>query len=371
MRIGFEAKRAFLNRTGLGNYSRNTISQLHQFYPEIESILFTPSRKNEIWTPPEGIKTIRPSGIMKITPALWRSRFMTREIIAQNPDIFHGLSHELPIGLEKTNIKRLVTIHDLIFLRYPEFYRKTDRLIYEKKFRYACRIANQVIAISNQTKSDLIRFFSVPEDKITIHYQSCSPGFYKQSGEAEKEECRIRYKLPNRFMLTVGNVEDRKNLLGLLKAMELRRIEFPLVVVGRPGTAWNEVQRLLQKHPARYPLVFVSGVKFEDLPILYQLADFSVYPSFFEGFGLPVLESMASGCPVITSAVSSMPEAAGEAAILVDPAEPESIASAIAELIDHPAKREILREKGYTQADLFREKHVAENLMKIYQNLLR
>lgn len=371
MRIGFDAKRAFLNRTGLGNYSRSTISQLHKYYPGIETILYTPGRKNEIWTPPAGVKTTQPAGIMKIIPALWRSRFMTREIIAQNPDIFHGLSHELPIGIENTGVRSLVTIHDLIFLRYPEFYRKADRLIYEKKFKHSCRIADQVIAISNQTRSDLIEFFRVPEDKIKIHYQACHPGFYLRSGEAEKEECRIRYKLPDRFMLTVGNVEGRKNLLGLLKAMELRNIEFPLVVVGRPGSAWNEVQGFLHKHPAKYPLVFISGVKFEDLPILYQMADFSLYPSYFEGFGLPVLESMASGCPVITSAVSSMPEAAGDAALLVNPSDPESIAAAIGEMLENPAKRKVLSEKGLKQADFFQEEKVAANLVEIYRNLLK
>jgi glycosyltransferase involved in cell wall biosynthesis len=370
MRIGFDAKRAFHNRTGLGNYSRSTLTQLSRYFPEAEQFLFTPSIDSSGWKAPESCTIITPSKLQSLSPALWRSRLMLSDLRRISPDLYHGLSHELPYGIEKTGIRSIVTIHDLIFLRFPSFYRTIDRLIYERKFRHACQVANLVIAISEQTKNDLIQFFAIPAEKIQVVYQACHSSFYQQVPLEKLNECRIRYKLPEKFMLTVGNVEHRKNLLGILKAMEQSNIEFPLVVIGRPASAWDEVQSFLRMHPAKYPLVFISGVSFDDLPALYQLADFSIYPSFFEGFGLPVLESMASGCPVITSNLSSMPEAAGNAALLMNPAKPAELSDAILQLIQQPTKRAEMKTMGYQQAQLFNEKSVATNLMQTYRQVI-
>lgn len=368
MRIGFDAKRAFLNRTGLGNYSRNIILQLDEFFPDTELVLFSPDTKESLFTPPANSKVVKPHGIHSLSGDIWRNRWMVSDIRKHNPDIYHGLSHELPRGIEQLHLKKVVTIHDLIFLRYPEFYKPIDRMIYRQKFSRACRAADRVLAISTQTKSDLIEYFKVPASKIEVVYQSCNPQFFQPVSEDDKARCRRAYQLPDSFMLTVGNVDTRKNLAGILKAMVLGKIELPLVVIGKPGTAWQEVNTLLKANP-NLPVILLPGIDYRDLASFYHLALFSIYPSFFEGFGLPVLESMACGCPVITSLVSSMPEAGGPAARYIEPSSPEDIAAAIQTLISHPEIREQMTSDGYRQAELFSPGSCAQNIMKFYLSL--
>lgn len=365
MRIGFEAKRAFVNRTGLGNYSRNTIEQLHRYYPEVSLVLFAPQTNTSLFSPPDEVELIHPTGLYRLAKSLWRSKGMVTAIKQSKLDIFHGLSHELPFGLEKLAIRKIVTIHDLIFLRYPEFYKASDRSIYHHKFLRACKIADTIIAISEQTKQDIIQYFSIPESKIEVVYQSCNPDFFIHHPVDELELLRKKYELPAQFMLTVGNVDARKNLEGILRGMISAQIDFPLVVVGKPGTAWKEVQQLLSSYP-KLPVIFKSNIDYRDLKAFYQLAIFSVYPSYFEGFGLPVLESMACGCPVITSNVSSMPEAGGPAARYISPGKPDEIGAAMRDWLLSDTLRNQFMEGGLTQAALFTPKASVIQLMKVY-----
>src|SRR5690606_35125554 len=248
MNIGFEAKRFFTNNTGLGNYSRFIIRALSTLYPDNGYYLFTPrdpahadtgdilKNKNiKVLTPPRRYKYLRATSV-------WRTWGISREPAIGDLQVFHGLSQELPVGLP-ARIKKIITVHDLIFYRYPEFYKTIDATIYRKKLKFACDHADTIIAISEQTKADLQRFLNVDESKITIVYQGAHPNFKRKATDAEIEATSARYQLPTEYMLSVGTIERRKNLMVLVRAMALipKEKRLPLVVLGRPTEYFKEV----------------------------------------------------------------------------------------------------------------------------------
>lgn len=371
MKIGFDAKRAFNNAAGLGNFSRNTISALSRYFPDNEYFLFHPGTSDPVFIAPENTEELKPRGPWwNSLKNLWRSFRIGGLAKEKQLDIYHGLSHELPVGIEKTGVKTIVTIHDLIYLRYPDYYSAIDRNIYDRKFRHACRIADRIHAISEQTRQDLIRFFGVPTSKIQVIYQSVHPRFFELVDGTSKNQIQEKYKLPETFLLNVGTVESRKNLLVILEGMGLAEIELPLVVVGKPTSYQLKVQAYLEAHQEKLNVLFLTGVSDEELAILYQMAELMIYPSLFEGFGLPVAEALASGCPVITSNTSSLPEAGGDAAMYVDPTNVEEIGKAIRTVINDHELRTSMIEKGKKYSQKFKPENFANQLHQLYQSLL-
>ena len=371
MKIGFDAKRAFNNAAGLGNFSRNTISALSRLYPDDQYFLFNPESRRSLFRSPSNALEVRPHNFgWRLLKNAWRTFGVSKVAKALDVSIYHGLSHELPVGIEKTGIKSVVTIHDLIFLRYPEYFKKIDREIYEKKFRHSCRVADCVHAISEQTKHDLIAFFAVPESKIRVIYQSINPVFYERVSATEKKKIRTRYQLPEHFMLTVGTVEPRKNLMALLEAMILTKKYLPLVVVGKLTDYQHKIQKFIEADLNRIQVFFLTHILDNELAVLYQMAEVMVYPSFFEGFGLPVAEAQASGCPVITSGTSSLPEAGGEGAIYISPEKPAEIGEAIEAVLNNRELRKALIEKGKVNAQRFTGDIFATQLKQLYNSVL-
>ena len=371
MKIGFDAKRAFNNAAGLGNFSRSTIATLAYQYPNDSYFLFHPGNTKPLFIAPEDSTEIQPDGFWwKTFPNAWRSFRIASKAKELNLDIYHGLSHELPVGIEYTGIKSVVTIHDLIYIRYPKYFHTIDRSIYNQKFRHACRVATWIHAISAQTKRDLISFFEIPEEKIKVIYQAINPLFYKVCTEEQKFSIRGKYQLPEQFLLNVGTIEPRKNLVGLLQGMLSAKTVLPLVVIGKPTGYMREVQQLLSEHTTELKVFFLSEVNDIELHVLYQSAVAMIYPSLFEGFGLPVAEAQASGCPVITSNNSSLPEVGGDAALYIDPQQPEEIGQAIQNLLDEPDLRESLIARGTVNAQRFTTANYARQLKKLYNSLM-
>ena len=371
MKIGFDAKRAFNNTAGLGNFSRNTIAALACQYPDDRFFLFNPSQNKTLFIAPENSLELNPDGFWwKLFPNLWRSFRIGNKSVELNLDIYHGLSHELPLGIEYTGIKTLVTIHDLVYIRYPEYFKKVDRVIYNKKFRNACRIATCIHAISEQTKFDLNFFFDVPDKKIVVIYQAINPLFFSEITDAHRLAVLGKYQFREPFLLTVGTIEPRKNLMGLLKGMLSAKIHLPLVVVGKPTDYMQEIQQLIDLHATELKVFFLSSVDDADLHVLYQSAAVMIYPSVFEGFGLPVAEAQASGCPVITSKISSLPEAGGDAALYIDPRLPEGIGIAIKGVLNKPNLRNSLIVKGRVNAKRFTPENYARQMKQLYNSIL-
>ncbi len=368
LKIGYDAKRAFLNPTGLGNYSRTTISSLAHFYPENDYLLFTPKYNGQLFRLPQHCTLIQPRSFWwQALKPLWRSYRITRIAEKSGLDIYHGLSHELPLDIQQTAIKSVVTIHDLIFMRYPEFYKPADLEIYRNKLEYACRKADKVIAISQQTKNDLVDFICLNPGKIEVIYQAINPIYFEEVKAGELQETQARLKLPSRFMLSVGTIEARKNLRSILQAMKLADDGLPLVVVGKSTPYLNSLQAKIQ--PLKDKLIFLHQVTDRELSHLYQLADLMLYPSVFEGFGLPVAEAQASGCPVITSKAGALPETGGDGAHYVDAQNAYEINQGIQQILQNKKYQNELIRKGQQNARRFTPENYAQQLMQFYNQL--
>ncbi|MEI6138678.1 MAG: glycosyltransferase family 1 protein [Mariniphaga sp.] len=372
MIIGFEAKRVFQNASGLGNYSRNTINLLAKYYPENRYKLFAPKLTNLYLLPDQADVILPLSKLFKFLRSYWRLNVVSKLLKNNHIDIFHGLSHVIPYGIEKTGIPSIVTMHDLIFLRYPEFYKKIDRKIYESVYKSSCKRATKIIAISEQTKSDLIHFLGTAPDKIEVIYQTCNNCFYEKVTEDRKKEVKRKFGLPDQFILTVGTIEKRKNQLAILKAVIAEKLDIPVVILGRPRPKeyLDEIKRFINGSGIQKQVMFIHNSNTSELQAIYQMAQVMVYPSYFEGFGLPVLEAQASGCPVITSNLSSLPEAGGDGAIYVDPSDISAIGKSIRNILYDNILQNGLKAKGYANAGLFSEKMVADRLMKLYNEVI-
>ena len=382
MNIGFDAKRAYHNDTGLGHYSRTLINLLPDYYPEHQYYLFNPKKSSKYNLDRTNLHEVLPSAFPDILlTAAWRSSWVKKDLRRLNIDIYHGLSHEIPVGIKKTGIKSVVTIHDLIPEHYPEQYNPIDVKIYQKKFRYACEQADKIIAISDQTRQDIINFYKIPAEKIDICWQSCSPLFGVRANEEEKKRISRKYELPPEFFLSVGSVVDRKNLLNVCKAFFLLRndLDIPLVVIGDGGKYKQKVKDFILQHDLEKKIIFLSERKeaetdpgflsTHDLALIYQLAVAMIYPSFYEGFGLPVLESLWSRLPVITSNVSCLPEVAGPGALCVDPNSAEDIAEAIKKVYTDKELVADMIEKGIQHTDRFTPEKYAASVMDVYKSL--
>ena len=384
MNIGFDAKRYFHNSTGLGNYSRTLVNGMAEIFNEHQYYLFNPKPSEKYSkTPLTNVHEIIPVGFpSRMMTSMWRSNWVKKDLSRLHIDLYHGLSHEIPVGIAKTGIPSVVTIHDLIFERYPDQFKKIDVQIYRKKFRYSCKNANRIIAISKQTKEDIINLYSVPGDKIDICYQSCHPAFGVQVSENEKQKARKLYNLPGRYFLYVGSIIERKNLLNICKAIKLLNgsLDIPLVVIGDGKKYKEQVKLYIKQEELGNKIIFLSeevmadgrqGLhKPESLVVIYQMAEALIYPSFFEGFGIPVLEALWSRIPVITSNVSSLPEAGGEGSIYIDPSSPVQIADAMSSIINDQSIREDLIKKGWLHAQNFTLERCCRPVMDVYKKLV-
>lgn len=371
--IGFEAKRAFKNNTGLGNYSRMLICGLAGEYQDVRSFLYSPDMAGEYSTHFSGyanISTRMPSGFDRYLPNLWRSWGVSMHLKGDKVDIFHGLSHELPHGIPKS-IKKVVTMHDLIVWRYPQYYSLFDRVAHKIKQRHSCKNADVVVAISEQTKRDLIDMMHVPEEKIRVIYQSCDPMFWNTVSADDIQSVRNQYSLPDKYVICVGTIEDRKNQVNVVKAMAQLPEDVHLLIVGRPhGGYIKDVNSEIKKQKLKDRVHILSNAEFEDFPALYSGAIASVYASRFEGFGIPILESMCCDTPVVTSNVSSMPEAGGDAALYVSPDSPDEIAKQLNSIVGDPQLRSQLVEKGRAQREKFSQKKINADFYKLYRALV-
>jgi glycosyltransferase involved in cell wall biosynthesis len=369
MIIGFEAKRLFQNFSGLGNYSRNTVNLLSKFYPDNSYLLFAPILTN-LYPLPHNVAVITPrSKFSQRFRPYWRLYKVSELLKPNKVDIYHGLSNVLPFGLKRSGVPSVLTIHDLIFLRFPEFYKKIDTMLYRFITIRSCHRATKVLAISQQTKNDLIEFLGIDAGKIEVIYQSCDKKYYERVDEIRKKAVRLKFNLPEKFILCVGTIEQRKNQLAILEGVVHEKLDIPVVLVGKPTEYKKQLDEFIIESDIRKQLIFLHQTNSEELQTIYQLAEIMVYPSFFEGFGLPVLEAQASGCPVITSNISSLPEAGGDAALYVDPANSRQIGAAIRELLMNTKLKSELIEKGLANSLKFNDQAVAENLMKLYRTL--
>jgi len=370
MNIGFEAKRVFHNTTGLGNYSRDLVRILQRYYPQNCYFLYNPKPSKNTLFESVGDQVIekRPLGVFySFFSNLWRRFGIINDLKRDQIELFHGLSGELPVGLDKVGIKSVVTIHDVLFLRYPEFYSFIDRNIYYRKFKHAAEAANRVIAISEQTKRDIVQYLGIVENKISVVYQGCHQAFKESYTAAQKTALIKKYKLPKQFILNVGTIEARKNILVAVKA--LKNINTTLVIVGRKTAYTKEIKAFIADNKLEQKVIFLEGLSPEELAILYQLADLFIYPSLFEGFGIPIIEALFSNTPVITSIGSCFPEAGGPSTCYINPTSVDEVANAIRKILDDKELQQKMTNDGFKYVQKFTDETIAKNVIKVYQAL--
>ena len=373
MNIGFDAKRAVQNQTGLGNYSRYIIEILSEFYPDNNYLLFAPKEKKssrlETILSRSNISFIFPVGIYKCLSSLWRIFGIKKDIKQNKINIFHGLSNELPVGIERIGIKTVVTIHDLIFLRYPSYYKPIDRMIYRWKFKKACQAANKIIAVSECTKRDIVSFFHIPEEKIKVVYQGCHPQFRETVSEEIRNEIREKYQIPSKFLLYVGSIESRKNLLLAVKALKKLPEDIHLVAIGKSTPYQTEVENYIRQAELTSRVHIENNFPFQYFPAIYQSASVFIYPSFFEGFGIPIIEALESCVPVIAATGSCLEEAGGQNSIYVNPTDDTELANRIIEILDNKtlANQMIVNGKEYVKR--FHAEKISSDVMDVYHSL--
>lgn len=376
MRIGYDAKRLFNNFTGLGNYSRTLLHNLLAYEDELKANLYTPGIKysteiKEFLEHPS-CNTFTPSSSKN---PLWRSYFIKKQLEKDQIQLFHGLSNEIPFSLKKSSFPTVVTVHDLIFKAYPLTYPFLDRNIYDLKFSFSCRNASKVIAISESTRQDIIRYYKIHPQKVEVLYQACLPLFYKEPLQIAPGLLKQKYGIPGDYLLYVGSVIPRKNLKTIITAMDIlpRELRIPLVIIGNGKKYKLEIQEQIARLGLEETVIWVGNMHDNlHLQHTYIGAKALIYPSVYEGFGLPVVEAMLSGTPVITSRVSSLPEAGGPAALyLENPLDATELAALISKILTDNSLVQKITKKGLTYARYtFDPQTLTRKLAGIYNQLI-
>lgn len=376
MIIGYDAKRIAYNNTGLGSYGRTLVNDIAEaVQPGTMLNLYTPGTGDDALRrqikPRTNVRYVYPdNGIGGLSRATWRTFGIVKDLVRDGVRLYHGLSGELPVGIKDTGIKTVVTMHDVIFMRHPEWYGWLDRKIYAWKFRKTCREADRIIAISECTKRDVMLYGDVPAEKIDVIYQSCGTRYKLREGEKKLQEVHTAYMLPERYVVSVGTIEERKNIILAVKAMRLLPDEISLVVVGRPSKYAERVKHFVEANGLSRRVRFLHNVPADDLPAIYQMAEACVYPSRYEGFGLPVIEGIQSGLPVVACTGSCLEEAGGNATIYVDPDDVYGMADAIKQSLKGMPERDERIATGMQYISRFENADVARQVIQVYSRLL-
>ena len=395
--IGFDAKRAVANGTGLGSYSRTLINDLAR-YP-LTLRLYAPDEGRDdlrtqiqdranvtLHTPhstlhiPHSSFLLPPSSFLG--KSLWRSHGIVSDLRRDGIQLYHGLSGELPIGIRKSGIPSVVTIHDLIFLRHPEYYHWIDTKIYAWKFRQTISEATHIIAISECTRRDILHY--APEldpARISVIYQSCAPKFTPDTPHSTFHIPPSTFHIPHstfhippstKYILSVGTIEARKNILLAVKALETSQLpdDLHIVIIGRHTPYTDTVARYARDHGLEARVHILHNVSDAELPAYYAAAEAFVYPSRYEGFGIPIIEAISCGLPVVACTGSCLEEAGGPDTLYVSPDDPQAMAAAIAQVLKGAPGRDqrILRSREYIRR--FQGNDVAGQVYRLYLRLL-
>lgn len=376
MKIGFDAKRIVRNSTGLGNYCRTLVNDLKRCLDHDDQLLlYAPDKgKDELRAlvlEDKRTHYVYPKGLLfGFERSLWRSGDIVKDLKRDTVDIYHGLTGELPKGIRCAGISSVVTIHDLIFMRHPEYYNKIDVLLYKWKFQRTCKEADCIIAISDCTKKDIMQFGHVPAERIRVIYQSCDARYSKPLDDAQLREVRLNCGLPKRFMLSVGTIEERKNIALAVKALKQLPDDMHFVAVGRQTRYAARVLALAEELGIERRVHLLSGIDDDQLQAIYQLAEVFVYPSRYEGFGIPIIEAVQCGLPVVATTGSCLEEAGGPDCRYVDPDDVEGMAQAVRLSMSGMEEREdrICRSRDYVKR--FEGNDVASQVASVYQELI-
>jgi len=369
-RIGIDARK--LRDYGIGTYVRNLLRQLGRQPDAHEYVVLCREADCEIVeeSGPRFRAVVETAGAYSIAEQFTVPLDMRREAV----DLFHAPHYVLP---PLTPCRSVVTIHDCIHLRFPQYLPSRLGYAYARAQMWAAtHKAARVITVSEASKRDILRYFRVPESRIDVIYNAIDERFWLEPDVEEVHRVRERYRLTDPFVLYAGNIKPHKNLERLIEAFHLMRHEDPnlkdvqLLIIGDEISKYATLRRAVHRHKLHKHVRFFGFVSDQTLAALYRLADVFVFPSLYEGFGLPPLEAMASGTPVVTSNVSSLPEVVGDAAMLVDPYKAEAIADGIMTVLRSTHLREDMRKRGFERVKAYSWERSVKRVHEIYQEVL-
>ena len=377
MRIALDYTAGIRQGAGVGQYVRSLVDAMlvqdsHNKYTLITSGCPTRERSFPTAGNVRGRSVFIPDRYLNILWYRWRVPLYANYFTGP-ADIYHGLDFGLPPL--RGRVHKVVTVYDLSFLEHEETAVPSLAAYLKKVVPESVAAADVVAAISHATKQTLIEHYKLPPEKITVIPCGVAPHFQRITDPALLEETRRKFDLERPLILSVGTLEPRKNHLGLIKAFhevqKRKGSSAMLALAGGKGWLYEETQRIVTELKLENKVRFLGRVSDLELITLYSLADVFAFPSFFEGFGIPPLEAMACGTPVITSNISSLPEIAGDAAILVDPHDTNAIANAITRIVEDEQLQEELRQKGYLQAQRYTWSKTASKMLSVYQKLYK
>jgi glycosyltransferase involved in cell wall biosynthesis len=371
VRIGFNAQIVSPFGAGVATYARDLLKALAEHAVPDEIYAFGSKKHlSDIDSPTFHLVSGNFFNLQGWTRIVWEQVVLPLKSRQYNVDVMVYPDHTAPL-IGKT-CPVVITIHDVAFLAYPETFRFMRRTYKSLALQRSVNQADAIVVVSHATKEECLRFLTVDESKIHVVHNGVDPLFSVVRDQKRLTHVKEKYALPDRFILFVGTLEPRKNVLGLVKAFA--RLNVPtdfckLVIAGLRGWMYNEIFDEIEAGNLKDRVCFLGYVPRDDLVCLYNMAEIFVYPSFYEGFGFPPLEAMACGVPVITSNVSSMPEIAGDAAVLIDPQNTEMLTKTIQELLNDPSKKNDLRKRGLEQVKKFSWEKTASKIVDICRRL--
>lgn len=370
MRIAFDGTTLTPGRTGVGYYTEHL---LHHLAREVEAsgdeLIVISNQRIDVSQPLPRHVRVHDGSRFPLRVA-WVQMMAGRLLDDLRADVAHFTNGMVPLG---TSAARVVTIHDTSLELYPRCHPVRRRLVNRPLVSLAARVADLVVAVSQSARRDLMAVHKLPADRITVVHEAAAPLFAPVTEASRRARIRLRYGLPDRFVLYVGAVEPRKNLARLVRAMAIvRRHGLPhaLVCVGPYGWSSRDLYAEVDRLGLREVVYFTGYVPIEDLPAIYSLGELFVFPSIYEGFGLPVVEAMACGTPVVTSNSSSLDEIGAGAAETVDPFDVEALAAIIVALARDPERRHALASRGLARAREFSWSRTAREMLAIYGRAL-
>jgi len=367
VRVAIDTRK--LHDFGIGTYIRNLLRHLARLDRESEYVLFC--RPEDSLFAAELGPNFRSVPDRSAPYSLREQLSLPLAAAREHVDVYHAPHYVLPILIRG---RRVVTIHDCIHLMFPQYLPYRFAKTYARAMLYsATRRADRIVTVSESSKRDILRFFSVKPEKISVIYNAIDEHFSVPPTDEAVERVRGRYQLEDPFVLYVGNVKPHKNVERLIDAFGLLRRRgvdgLKLVIIGDEISKFQTLRRAVHRHKLHKHVRFLGFVPDDTLSVLYRLAGVFVFPSLYEGFGLPPLEAMACGAPVITSNVSSLPEVVGDAALLVDPYSSEAIAEAIWKVLSDSSLSERLRAKGLARAQDFSWQRSVARTLEIYREV--
>jgi glycosyltransferase involved in cell wall biosynthesis len=368
VRIAIDARK--LRDYGIGTYVRNLLRYLSRQDSTTEYVLLCREQDRDIAA--ELGRNFRLVAEPAPAYSLREQVAVPVDLRRESADLFHAPHYVLP---PLTPCRSVVTIHDCIHLRFPQYLPNRMSYAYARSsLWFAAHRSARVLTVSEASKGDILRYFRVPESKINVIYNAIDERFGQAPDDEEVMRVRERYQLNDPFVLYAGNIKPHKNLERLIEAFHMLRRQdlehVKLLIIGDEISKYASLRRAVHRYKLHKHVRFFGFVADQTLAVLYRLAAVFVFPSLYEGFGLPPLEAMASGTPVVTSNVSSLPEVVGDAALLIDPYDPEAIAHAMRRVLTEPALRDDLRARGLARAREFSWDRSVRRVREIYDEVL-